>query len=314
MHSPPFGTPVLVGVAVCVLVAVAVRVPVAVAVCVLVAVAVRVAVAVTVSVKVGVGDGTQPPFPSDTQQVSSTQAVPASQQARSVPRQPVCPVATQQTPADPHFAAGLQQSRSTVHAPLPTIALADVIGRTEATVLIGLSTVGGAFTEPIVREMVGKVDRPVIFPLSNPTAQSEGAPADLIRWTDGQALIATGSPYEPVQYNGRTIPIAQCNNVFIFPAVGLGVVASGARRVTDEMMLAAARVLGEHSPARTDPSASLLPALRDVRAIARAIATAVGLEAQRAGVAPKTSPEKLRDRIAATQWTPAYPSLARSKR
>jgi len=194
------------------------------------------------------------------------------------------------------------------------IGLADVIGQNEATVLIGLSTVGGAFAEPIVREMARKVERPVIFPLSNPTAHSEAAAPDLIRWTDGRALIATGSPYEPVQYNGRTIPIAQCNNVFIFPAVGLGVVASGARRVTDEMMLAAARALGEHSPARTDPSASLLPALRDVRAVARAIATAVGLEAQRAGVAPKESPETFRDRVAATQWTPAYPSPARSKR
>jgi malate dehydrogenase (oxaloacetate-decarboxylating) len=162
------------------------------------------------------------------------------------------------------------------------VGLADVIGRVEATILIGLSTVGGAFTEPIVREMARKVQRPVILPLSNPTTRSEASADDLIRWTSGRALVATGSPYGPVQYEGRTIPIAQCNNVFIFPAVGLGVVASGARRVTDGMMLAAARALGEHSPARTDPSGSLLPALRDVRAVARAIATAVGLEAQRA--------------------------------
>jgi len=195
-----------------------------------------------------------------------------------------------------------------------TIGLADVIGRTEATVLIGLSTVGGAFAEPIVREIARKVERPVIFPLSNPTAHSEAAPVDLVRWTEGRALIATGSPYDPVQYNGRAIPIAQCNNVFIFPAVGLGVVASGARRVTDGMMVAAAQALGEHSPARTDPSGSLLPALRDVRAVARAIATAVGLEAQRAGVAPTTSPEQFRDRVASTQWTPAYPSVATSAR
>jgi malate dehydrogenase (oxaloacetate-decarboxylating) len=190
------------------------------------------------------------------------------------------------------------------------VGLADVIGRVEATVLIGLSTVGGAFTEPLVREMARKVERPVIFPLSNPTAHSEADPADLIRWTAGRALVATGSPYPPVEYQGRRIPIAQCNNVFIFPAVGLGVVASAARRVTDGMMLAAARALGEHSPARTDPSGSLLPALRDVRAVARAIATAVGLEAQRAGVAPKTSPEALRERVAAAQWTPDYPRIA----
>ena len=188
------------------------------------------------------------------------------------------------------------------------IGLADVVGKIDATVLIGLSTVGGAFTEPIVREMARKVARPVIFPLSNPTDRSEAAAGDLIRWTDGRALVATGSPYEPVRYDGRSIPIAQCNNVFIFPAVGLGVIASGARRVTDGMMLAAARALGEHSPARTDPTASLLPALRDVRVVAREIARAVGLEAQRAGIAPGTGPDELRDRVAATQWTPEYPS------
>jgi malate dehydrogenase (oxaloacetate-decarboxylating) len=184
--------------------------------------------------------------------------------------------------------------------------LVDVIGQVEATVLIGLSTVGGAFTEPIVREMARKVERPVIFPLSNPTARSEAQPQDLIRWTDGRAVIAAGSPFAPVEYEGQLIPIAQCNNVFIFPAVGLGVIAAGARRVTDGMMLAAARALGENSPARKNPSGSLLPAVRDIRAVAVEIATAVGLEAQKAGLAPQTSAEELRARVAATQWTPAY--------
>jgi malate dehydrogenase (oxaloacetate-decarboxylating) len=192
------------------------------------------------------------------------------------------------------------------------IGLADVVGRVDAGVLIGLSTVGGAFTEPIVREMARKVERPIIFPLSNPTSRSEAIPEDLIRWTDGRALVASGSPFPPVEYQGRQIPIAQCNNVFIFPAIGLAVVASKARRVTDGMMLAAARALGEHAPARKDPSGSLLPALRDVRTVARAIATAAGLEAQRAGVAPKTSPEEVRDRVAAAQWTPEYSRSARA--
>jgi malate dehydrogenase (oxaloacetate-decarboxylating) len=186
------------------------------------------------------------------------------------------------------------------------IGLEDVIRSVDASVLIGLSTVSGAFTESIVREMARKVKRPVIFPLSNPTARSEAMPADLIRWTDGRALVATGSPFAPVDHEGQLIPIAQCNNVFIFPAIGLALVASRARRVTDGMMLAAARALGDCSPARKTPSASLLPALRDVRAVARAIATAVGIEAQRAGVAPRTSPEELRDRVAAAQWVPAY--------
>jgi malate dehydrogenase (oxaloacetate-decarboxylating) len=186
------------------------------------------------------------------------------------------------------------------------IGLADVIGKIEATILIGLSTVGGAFTETIVREMARKVQRPIIFPISNPTIKSEAKAEDLIRWTDARALIATGSPFAPVSYNGRTIPIAQCNNIYIFPAIGLGVVASGARRVTDTMILAAARVLGENSPALHDASASLLPALTDLRKVAVQIATAVGLEAQKAGVAPKTTEEKLRERVIATQWTPAY--------
>ena len=187
--------------------------------------------------------------------------------------------------------------------------MADVISQIEATVLIGLSTVGGAFSEPIVREMARKVDRPIIFPLSNPTSRSEATAEDLIKWTDGRALVATGSPYAPVRFKGQVIPIAQCNNVFIFPAVGLGVVASGATRVTDGMMLAAARTLGKQSPARVAPSGSLLPALRDVRRVARLIAEAVGHEAQLAGVAPKTSPEELHDRVIAAsagRSTPEY--------
>ena len=188
------------------------------------------------------------------------------------------------------------------------IGLADVIGKIDATVLIGLSTVGGAFSETIVREMARKVERPIIFPLSNPTIKSEAKADDLIRWTDGRALVATGSPFAPVSYEGRKIPVAQCNNVYIFPAIGLAVTASGARRVTDGMILAAARELAENSPALRNASASLLPALTDIRKVAVQIAIAVGQEAQRAGVAPKTTKEELRRRVIATQWVPAYPT------
>ena len=190
------------------------------------------------------------------------------------------------------------------------IGLADVIGSIEATVLMGLSTVGGAFTEAVVREMARKVERPIIFPLSNPTTKSEAKADDLIRWTDGRALVATGSPFASVSYGGRTIPIAQCNNVYIFPAMGLGVVASGARRVTDVMMLAAARALAENSPALEDASASLLPPLADIRRVAAQIAIAVGMEAQKAGLAPKMAERELRQRVIAAQWTPAYRSFA----
>jgi len=185
------------------------------------------------------------------------------------------------------------------------IGLADVIGKIDATILIGLSTVGGAFSESIVREMARKVERPIIFPLSNPTTKSEAKADDLIRWTDGRALVASGSPFAPVNYGGRKIPIAQCNNVYIFPAMGLGLVASGARRVTEPMMLAAARTLGGNSPALKDPSASLLPPLTEIRRVAAEIAVAVGIEAQKDGVAPKISEEELRERVRKTQWTPA---------
>jgi malate dehydrogenase (oxaloacetate-decarboxylating) len=188
------------------------------------------------------------------------------------------------------------------------VGLADVIGNIEATILIGLSTAGGAFKEAIVHEMARKVERPIIFPLSNPTTKSEATADDLIRWTEGRALVATGSPFAPVNYRGRTIPIAQCNNVYIFPAIGLGVVASGSRRVSDASMLAAARALAENSPALKDPSASLLPPLIDTRRVAAEIALAIGLEAQKEGFAPKTTEEELRQRVIRNQWTPAYAS------
>jgi malate dehydrogenase (oxaloacetate-decarboxylating) len=187
--------------------------------------------------------------------------------------------------------------------------LAEVIHNVDATILIGLSTAADAFTEPIVREMARKVERPIIFPLSNPTAKSEARPEDLILWTAGKALVATGSPFEPVKFAGRQIPIAQCNNVYIFPAVGLGVVASGARRVTDGMMLAAANALADNSPALKDPSAPLLPALTDVRRAALEIAFAVGREAQKTGFADETNPYDLRQRLSERRWSPVYPVL-----
>ena len=190
------------------------------------------------------------------------------------------------------------------------IGLADVIGRINATILIGLSTVGGAFSEPIVREMARKVERPIIFPLSNPTSRSEANAENLIRWTEGRALVATGSPFAAVSYGGRKIQIAQCNNIYIFPAMGLGVVSSGALRVTETMMLAAARTLAGNSPTLKDPSASLLPPLTELRRVAAEIAFAVGIEAQKDGVAPKISEDELHQRVLKTQWTPTYPALA----
>ena len=189
--------------------------------------------------------------------------------------------------------------------------LYDVVSNVRPTCLIGTSAQPGAFDERTIREMARHVERPVIFPLSNPTSKSEAVPADLIAWTEGRALVATGSPFEPVTYGGRTFTIGQCNNVFIFPGVGLGVIAVGAKRVTDAMFIAAARALSAFSPARQDPTASLYPSLTQVRDVSRAVAQAVAAEAARSGLAAPLSAEEQTARINATMWTPAYPQVRR---
>jgi len=176
----------------------------------------------------------------------------------------------------------------------------------DATFLIGLSTVKGIFSESVVREMAKRTQRPIIFPLSNPTSRSEAEPADLIEWTEGRALVAAGSPFAPVKYRGRSIDIAQCNNVFIFPAVGLGLLASKARRVSDRMMMAAAKALGDQSPALKDPAGSLLPNVRTLRDVAREVAYAVAAQANDEGLASEFSQEKGRQAVAESQWTPEY--------
>jgi malate dehydrogenase (oxaloacetate-decarboxylating) len=186
--------------------------------------------------------------------------------------------------------------------------LADVVHHVDVGVLLGLSTAAGAFTEEIVRELAGKTERPIIFPLSNPTSRAEAHPAELDEWTDGRALIATGSPFAPLHRNGVERPIAQCNNVYIFPAMGLAVTAAQATRVTDEMMRVAASTLGDASPALVDANAPLLPAWTDVPDVAVRIAHAVGLQAVADGVAPERSAEQLTERIAQVRWTPEYPS------
>jgi malate dehydrogenase (oxaloacetate-decarboxylating) len=187
--------------------------------------------------------------------------------------------------------------------------LADVVRHVDVGVLLGLSTAAGAFTEDIVREMAGKTDRPIIFPLSNPTSRSEAHPAELDHWTDGRALIATGSPFAPVLRNGVERPIAQCNNVYIFPAMGLAVTAAQATRVTDEMMRVAAATLGDASPALSDPDQPLLPAWPDVPAVAMRIAHAVATQAVADGVAPKRSDDELTQRITQVHWAPEYREL-----
>jgi malate dehydrogenase (oxaloacetate-decarboxylating) len=153
---------------------------------------------------------------------------------------------------------------------------------------------------------VPRRERPIIFPLSNPTSQSEATPAELLAWTDGRALVATGSPFAPVGFQGRTFQMSQCNNSYIFPGVGLGVIASGARRVTDAMFLKAAYALAECSPVRSAPQAPLFPPLEMIRAVSRQIALAVCTEA-----GPERPMDEWQLRIEACVWTPHYPRYER---
>ncbi|MER7923166.1 NAD-dependent malic enzyme [Streptomyces sp. NPDC096057] len=187
--------------------------------------------------------------------------------------------------------------------------LAEVVRRVEPTVLIGLSTAKGAFTEEIVRHMASTCERPVIFPLSNPTSHSEADPADLARWTDGRALIATGSPFPPLKTDGREVPVAQANNVYVFPAIGLAVTAARAARVTDRMLVAAARAVGRCA-ARSVPDdagpAPLLPPLRGMREAALEIAVAAAVAAVEDGVAPEATEDELRAAVTRTRWVPRY--------
>ncbi|VTZ28500.1 malate dehydrogenase, (decarboxylating, NAD-requiring) (malic enzyme) [Methylocella tundrae] len=186
------------------------------------------------------------------------------------------------------------------------IGLLDVASNAKPTALIGVSGQAGAFAEAVVRAMAQHVERPVIFPLSNPTSRSEATPEQLIAWTDGRALIGSGSPFAPVEWKGRTIPIDQTNNSYIFPGVGLGVLASGARRVTDAMFMAAGKALAKMSPTIDDKNGRLLPTVDRLRAVSLAVANAVARQAQADGVADRCDEAALSGRIKAYVWEPQY--------
>ncbi|WP_422931590.1 NAD-dependent malic enzyme [Singulisphaera sp. PoT] len=191
------------------------------------------------------------------------------------------------------------------------ISFLDTIENVKPTVLIGTSGQPGAFREEAIRRMASHVQRPAIFPLSNPTSRCEAIPADLVVWTEGRALIATGSPFADVPHNGRVFRIGQCNNSYIFPGMGQGIMTSGASRVSDTMFLAAARTLSQNAPARRSPDASLFPALEEIDKVSRQIAKAVALQAQAEGLAETTSEEELDRRFDARWWQPEYPKIRR---
>jgi malate dehydrogenase (oxaloacetate-decarboxylating) len=192
----------------------------------------------------------------------------------------------------------------TVKDPLK-IGLEEVARNAKLTVLIGVAGKAGMFTEDAVRAMAKNVERPIIFPLSNPTSKSEATPEDLLKWTDGKALIGTGSPFEPVKVGDREICIDQTNNSYIFPGLALGIVASRSRRVTDAMFMTAARALTALSPVDKDRTASLLPPLAESRRLSRVIAAAVARQAIQDGLSNLKESE-VDAAVDANVWEPRY--------
>ncbi len=186
------------------------------------------------------------------------------------------------------------------------INLKDVVSNAKPHLLIGVSGQPDIFTEEIVRSMAKHTPKPVIFPLSNPTSRSEAVPEDLLKWTNGAAVIGTGSPFPNVMKNGKSFRVDQTNNAYIFPGMGLGLVAVNAKQVTDKMFMLAAKALANCSPAKKDPTANLLPSFKDIRAVSFDVAYAVAKEAVQAGLADKYSDDEIAQRIRDKMWVPSY--------
>jgi len=187
------------------------------------------------------------------------------------------------------------------------ISLADVVGNVHPTVLIGSSTQGGAFTQDIIKDMAAHTPRPIILPLSNPTSMCEAVPADLLAWTDGRALVATGSPFDPVTHGGVTYQIPQSNNALIFPGLGLGVTVARAARITDNMINAASTAVAALADPRTT-GAPLLPLMDDLRTVAATVAVAVADAAVRDGVARAAADNPVHQ-VTSAMWHIDYPTL-----
>jgi malate dehydrogenase (oxaloacetate-decarboxylating) len=187
------------------------------------------------------------------------------------------------------------------------IELAEVVSRVRPTMLVGTSGQAGVFTEAIIRELAAHVERPMVFPLSNPTVRIEAVPADIIDWTGGRALVATGTPWNPVAHRGTDYAIGQANNALSYPGIGLGTIVARATRVTDGMLLAAAEAIAGLVDVGA-PGAGLLPHIQDLRATSAAVAAAVARRAAQDGVAQVdlADPERaVRDAM----WRAAYPPL-----
>lgn len=186
------------------------------------------------------------------------------------------------------------------------ISLEEVVKEVRPTVLIGVSTVGGAFTETIVTDMARYVENPIIFPLSNPTSKCEAHPSDLIKWTKGKAIIATGSPYDPIFYEGKKFNIAQCNNVYVFPGIGLGAICCRPQSISETMFYKAAEILSNYAPTLHLPQDELFPSFEKLPAISKEIAVEVVKVAQAEGLSSLIDESQIEKTVDSIQWIPEY--------
>jgi len=184
--------------------------------------------------------------------------------------------------------------------------LLEVMNEAHPDILIGVSGVAGLFTEQVIRAMKQHCDLPIIFPLSNPIKQVEATPEQVINWTNGEVIIATGSPFNAVVFNGKTYPIAQCNNSYIFPGLGLGVVAANINKITDEMLLVTSEILAEASPLANTGEGELLPSLTSIAQLSKKIAFAVAKVAFKQKLALEISDDMLVAKIERNFWHPEY--------
>lgn len=184
--------------------------------------------------------------------------------------------------------------------------LLDVVRNVRPNILIGVSGQPGMFSEAVVRSMAEANERPIIFPLSNPTERAEARPDDLIRWTDGRALVATGSPFPPVIHNGTAHSIAQCNNAYAFPGIGLGVLAVNSSRITDQMLMKVAETVGTSVDGDNGANVSLLPPMTNIRPLSREIAIEVAKCAVSEGLCGKTKLEDVEALVDRSIWEPKY--------
>lgn len=190
--------------------------------------------------------------------------------------------------------------------------LLEVVQQAKPDILIGVSGQAGLFTEEVIRSMVEYSDKPIVFPLSNPSRQVEATPEQVINWTEGQAIVATGSPFSPVDYKGKLYPIAQCNNSYIFPGLGLGVVAAKITRITDEMLMVASETLANASPIANTGEGDLLPAITEIAQLSKEIAFAVAKVAFKRGLALEIDDEQLKAKIESNFWQPEYRDYRRT--